>query len=175
MQVQHLVELVKRRVVHVIVTIDIILIATPLIIILLRVNVDVGVFLVLNNDRFSVILHISLLSLLLRLQCLETNLDAPLAQVGQGLDDVGVICLHAIGHLTVHKEGCQSQHEPLHLEVFLHKRDFLEDRLEELPHGALLLKHSHRLAQVVPEAHEQALQQHDLEFGSFGPLQLVEL
>ena len=96
------------------------------------------------------IFNFCLFCLLLLLKGLLADLNALLTQVGQGLNDVWIVILHAVWHLAVHEERCQTQYEPLHLEILLDLSHFCEDELEEVFHGTLLLEDGHSLTHVVP-------------------------
>lgn len=104
------------------------------------------------------ILNLSLFSFLLALELLLSDLDAFATEVGERLDDVGVVVFDAVGHVTVDEEGGESENESLDLEVLPNLAHLLEDELEEGLHGTCLLEHGHSLSQVVPEAHEDALE-----------------
>ena len=176
LQVKHLVKVVQGRVVHVVVAVFVVLIVVVVLVLLVRVDVDVGVLLVLADDRLAVVLHVRLLSLLLTLELLLADLDAAARQEGQCLDDVLVLVLDAVRHLaTVDEQSGEAENESLDLEVVLHVLDLLEHELEEGVHGALLVEHAHGLAHVVPEAHRDTLQKHDLVVGRLCVVQLRQL
>ena len=131
-KVNHFVEVVKWRVVHIIVSIDVLFITILVLVIIVRIQVDVGIFFILTNDGLAMILDLSLFSLLLALELLLSDLDAFATEVGERLDDVGVVVFDAVGHVTVDEEGSESENESLDLEVLPNLAHLLEDELEEI-------------------------------------------
>ena len=150
MKVDNFIQVVQRGVVHVIDAVHVLITIPRLIVFRFSINVDVGVFLILNDEVFTMIFNFCLFCLLLLLKGLLADLNALLTQVGQGLNDVWIVILHAVWHLAVHEERCQTQYEPLHLEILLDLSHFCEDELEEVFHGTLLLEDGHSLTHVVP-------------------------
>ena len=111
-------------------------------------------------DLAGLLLLLDLCHLGLFLACISSDVDALLAEEDQCLDDVPVVVADCLGHVGGDDEGTQSEDESLHLEVLLELGHFLHDDLEELAGGGAGLKLRQGDSVVVPEAHQDSLQEH---------------